>query len=118
MGMEIIDRQHRYVVDLAEQMMNADTKEGLLKNIMLIYQYVGECFWDDDDLMHKNVYPNYPAHPEAQSVAFDKLIELSYIIHRDRWRKTRVGGFKQNWATQSVINDDRDFESYLKNLKS
>jgi len=116
-AMDIIDSQHTCIFDLAEQLLNTDTKEGLLENVQLLSRYVGEYFWEDDGL--KNNAPlHYPAHTEAQSVLFDKLIEFSYRIHKDKWNKGGIGYFMHNWTAQPVPKDDTDFEHYLKTLKS
>jgi hemerythrin len=118
MGWEISEKQQKDVFDFVEQLMHADTKEGLVKNILLLYQIVGEHFWEEDEMMKNHGYPHYPTRSEAQGYMFDKLIELSYIIHQDKWRKRGMGVFKKNWSTQPVPKDDLDFERYLANLKS
>ncbi|NOT83900.1 MAG: hypothetical protein HOP02_03790 [Methylococcaceae bacterium] len=111
--MRLFDSQHKGVADLAEQLMAIDTKEGLIKTILHLYRFVGEHFQEEELI---NAY--YPAKIDAQAHTLDKLIELSYIIHRDKWRKGSLDDFRQNWMAQPISKDDMDFERYLKNLKS
>lgn len=116
MGWEVIDKPRQGICDLAEQLMHADTNESVVKNILQLYQIVGEHFQDEGDVKHQ-VYRHDITRHEPQGELFDKLIELSYIIHRDKWRQAGLGGFKQSWSTQPLLKDDLDFERYLANLK-
>ena len=119
LAMDIVVIQHNCILDLAEQLMNTDTSEGLVKNIQLLYQYVGNNFWGEDDvMMNTNDHLHYPVYVDVQSLLFDKLLELSYRMHKDKWQKKGIGYFVPNWTTQAVLEDDINFEHYLDSLQS
>lgn len=111
----VVAKPQKDILDLAEQLMNVETSEGFGSNILMLYQELGEYLWSEDPVASADSPSSVTS--EAHGFMLDKLIEVSYIMHREKWRKVRVGSFKQNWAMQATANDDLDFERYLTSLK-
>lgn len=113
LAINAVENKQNAVLDLAEQLMNTETKESFVKNIQLFYNYVGNSI-KGDVKGGKMLLP----HADSQNALFDRLVELGYYMHKEKWRKKGLGYFVPNWATQAVLEDDIYFEHYLDSLSA
>lgn len=115
MGTQVMNNRCKRIAYLAEQLLQTETQDSLTHKVHLLYHYVGKHFWLEEALMQAYRYPDYPTHPEAQELMFDKLIELCYRIHKEEHHN---GYFAPQAPLHIKLKDELDFERYLQSLQS
>jgi hemerythrin len=112
-GNKKIDAQHRFVFELAEKMINANTKSELIKYFMMLYQHIGEHFKEEENLLAEHNHPNYQHHVNCHNKMLDNLVDISNKINNDSWNKTDIERFMYAWATEHILIEDRELEERI-----
>lgn len=106
-GNSVIDAQHKSLFELAEKMVNANTKSELIKYFMQLYQHVRSHFKEEELLLAKHNHPKYEHHVKCHDMMLRDLVKISEKINNDTWVKTDIEHLMHSWATQHILTEDR-----------
>ena len=113
LGNSLIDRQHQYLFDLANQLMSVKKKNGLTIAFMRLYKHVREHFSDEEALMYTSDYPNYLEHQILHQNMLNELNETSTKICKENLSKKELESFIEKWI-EHICLFDADFVKYIK----
>ncbi|CAG1020506.1 hemerythrin family protein [Methylomonas sp. LL1] len=111
-GDEKIDRQHRQLFDLANQLANSQTQQDMTENFMLLYKHVREHFQEEERFMKDLHYPEYQNHVNEHNLMLDKLVDVSAKINQPQWQQLNVAKFMSQWLTH-IAEKDRAISEYV-----
>ncbi len=106
-GNETIDRQHRYMFDLANEIVNPNNdQQKTHHNVLALYHYVREHFKAEAELMKKYGYWDYEEHLKEHTRLSNRLDEISSGIIRGETSRDEVMGFMRNWLLDHILGRD------------
>ena len=109
----LIDKQHQEVFILANQLVSSVNREGLSKNMQLLYQHVKEHFDEEEELMKQSGFQSNKGHESEHHAMLKKLNEIDHKISHDDWKKHDIQEFMDKWG-KHIINSDMTFNTFLK----
>lgn len=120
-NIEIIDRQHRELLSLTNELFNActqgrDEANEFFKNaIRKSVEYVKTHFRTEQDLMIKYKYPQYKTHRQEHEIFIKKILEY---VERYEKKKQFVPNhyvrFLREWLLKHIAVSDKQYESFFK----
>ena len=113
MGDELLDSQHKDLFDLAETILTAHTKKGILKHIQALYQLVEEHFSEEKAQMKKLNYHGFKAHNKEHKTMLKALTHVEHKINDAHWNQNEVKDFVAEWG-KHIIDSDMSFNTYVK----
>ena len=118
-GQVEIDGQHKRLFQLADQMHAAMTagkgKDILSKTLSDLVDYTKRHFADEERLMQKCNYPDYPHHKEihdkltAKVVAFQKEFSAGHTA-----MSIQLMQFLKDWLQHHIGETDRKVAAYIR----
>lgn len=112
-GHPMVDKQHQYLFDLANNIVEAKSKSEVIKYIMLLYKYTREHFRDEELLMKDIQYPDYQIHIQIHNVLLNKVNDLSKKIAQDKLAEDEIKVFMEDWLLDHILKKDGDLGKYL-----
>jgi len=112
-GHSMVDKQHQYLFDLANKVVEAKTKGELTKYIMLLYKYIREHFRDEELLMRDVEYPGYDAHKQIHNMLLDKMNDISEKVGQDTLAKDEIKEFMEDWLLDHILLKDGALGDFL-----
>jgi len=112
-GHAMVDKQHQYLFDLANSIVEAKSKGEITKNVMLLYKYVREHFRDEERLMKDIEYPDYQTHKQIHNQLLDKLNEISEKVAQGSLVDDEIKHFMQEWLLKHILIKDGALGKYL-----
>lgn len=118
-GYDAIDRQHQYLFDLANQIVdpNNDQQKTHL-NVMSLNHYVKEHFKDEEALMKKYNFPGYEEQVKEHDLLTKRLAEISPGIITGDVRQEEVVKFMRNWLLHHIIGKDVPLGDFLREVEA
>lgn len=113
-GSEEVDSQHRYLFELANQLVEATRDDEITRLLMLFYQHAREHFSNEEALMKRADYPGYLMHVEAHNQMLSKLVDISQTIQQKQWNPSDIKVFVTRWVLVHILEDDMPLGEYLK----
>jgi len=119
-GIEVVDRQHRHLINLTNKLIEAcladqqTAAERFRKTIKEAVVYAKVHFKTEEELMQKYRYPEYPIH-RAEHLEFVKKI-LDEANNYDDSRKFIANNFAEflkDWILSHIAITDRNFAPFL-----
>lgn len=112
-GNEIVDRQHRYLFELANRIVEDHSSAELTEHAMLLYRHVREHFRAEELLMQQFDYPGYEEHVQAHNQMLDTLNEISEHIQNGSWNPNEIRDFMRGWVLVHIQEVDMLMGDFL-----
>lgn len=114
-GDDTIDRQHEYLFDLANQIVDPDNDEQKTHhNVMALFHYVREHFKDEEALMKQCDFSGYKAHVKEHEMLTTKLTDIGTGIISGEINSSSVMEFMRSWLLEHILGKDIVFGAYLR----
>lgn len=127
-GIEIIDQQHMFLIELCSKLNKAilekNESEGIWRAHMLealksCVEYVKVHFSDEENIMKKYNYPNYKEYKSRHDEFTMKVITTSgKFPTMNRTEALRFVRFLYDWILSHVAHEDKQIAVYLQSLKN
>jgi hemerythrin len=118
-GDEAIDNQHRYLFDLANQIVDPlNDAQKTHMNVLALYHYVREHFKDEESLMKLSHYPDYKAHVKEHEMLTQRLTEISTGIITGEISPDYIMSFMSTWLLDHILGKDMLIGEFLHRLKN
>lgn len=118
LGDPVIDRQHKGLVDLINQMhanLDAPDKEALVMQcITTMYLYAKEHFWDEEALMDRIGYPDKERHAALHREFVEKTHTLTDCCLCDEAPYPELLDFLVAWFKEHVSTEDTRMVAFAK----
>jgi len=112
-GHSMVDKQHEYLFDLANNVVESKSKNELTKYIMLLYKYIREHFRDEEKLMKDVEYPGYQAHKLTHNMLLDRMNEISEKVAQDNLAEDEIKEFMEDWLLDHILLKDAALGDFL-----
>jgi len=112
-GDDEINRQHKYIFELANKVQNATLYESG-KYIMELFKYSGTHFKHEEQQMKEVGFPGLYKHIELHDELITKLSEISLNFIKTEQEFTDFKNFIYNWITQHILADDMKYFEFEK----
>ena len=123
-GINLIDNQHRHLVDLTNELYRACTRGGdeldtVFKETMSrVVEYVRFHFGSEQQMLQRVKYPKYAEHKAEH----DSLIKTVLETTRDYGDKKRFVPnnfvrFLKDWIVGHIGHSDKQYAAYVMELK-
>ncbi len=110
LGIEEIDRQHRRLISLMDQLYDAASDEivaGAAREIANdLFNYFDEHFTSEEALMESAGYPGIEAHKREHDSIIQKI---SSIFHDEKFSPMDLHWLLYQWLVQHVLTSDSDY---------
>lgn len=115
-GNETVDAQHRYIFEIANQLVSVSDDGEITRLLMLFYQHVREHFQAEEQLMKQANYPDYQKHLEQHNQMLDRLIGISQSVQKKDWDPADIKTFVNRWVSVHIAHEDMQFSAFLAHL--
>ncbi|MFI3137241.1 MAG: hemerythrin domain-containing protein [Methylococcaceae bacterium] len=113
LGDALVDRQHKDLFSLADQLAASVNREELAHNIQLIYEHVKEHFSTEEEQMTQLEFQHTQGHVREHKAMLEKLLEIDQKILSDDWKQRDIQAFMDKWG-KHILNSDMAFNTFLK----
>jgi hemerythrin len=110
---EQINRQHKYLFQLANRFLAADTKSELLVCAQSLFEYTQSHFAYEEALMLEHHFPEYDQHVISHQHLIERLAALRGHISGDSLDKLELKNFMGHWALFHIPEADARLAEYL-----
>lgn len=127
-GIEIIDQQHMFLIELCSKLNKAILEKNeseeiwrahMLEALKSCVEYVKVHFSDEENIMKKYNYPNYKEHKSRHDEFTMKVITTSgKFPTMNRTEALRFVRFLYDWILSHVAHEDKQIAVYLQSLKN
>lgn len=118
LGIEEIDKQHRKIVDLINELSEAFMKDTAREKLSDIFKelidYADYHFKDEEALFSAHNFPFTAEHIEMHKRFIQKVTNLKQKYEEDQPVTFRVLGFMKEWLTDHILDADREYASLVK----
>lgn len=118
LGDETIDRQHRGLVELINQMhahLHApDMEVQIMRCITSMYLYAKEHFWDEEALMDRIGYPDKERHAALHREFVQKTHDMTDCCLTDELHYSQLLNFLVSWFNDHVSTEDAKLVAFAK----
>lgn len=114
LGNDLIDAQHKNLIELANAIPHAEGKTDILAAVMRVYKYTRTHFSQEEELMRQVGFPRAQEHQRLH----DKLIsDLNAISSKDLLSEEAILEFKTfvyKWIVDHLMNHDRELVEFMR----
>jgi hemerythrin len=118
-GIEMVDRQHRHLVDLANRLFEAcrdpqaDLKAGFHTALKESIAYVHKHFSDEEGLMREAAYPELAAHREQHAAFVQQIIASVQDFESGKaFVPNNFVRFLRDWLLEHIAISDKAFARF------
>jgi hemerythrin len=105
-GIDEIDKQHKYLFELINDTLQSDEKEKLQISLSQLYKYTREHFNAEESLMKEICYPQYEQHREMHNQLIVELNKKSKAALDDSTKRDKLDVFLVSWLIVHIIGED------------
>lgn len=109
-----IDRQHRELFELADQVIRVTDHEALVGLMMSLYQHLRQHFGHEEDLMRRLAYPAYQQHKALHDLMITQLNTMAAEVAAGRWSRESLSLFMNGWVVGHVREHDSRLATYVR----
>lgn len=122
LGIELIDEQHRKLIDIINELYDAQqhgTSQMIIKDtIQKLFDYTNYHFTMEEEMHRANRYPIHEQH----HLEHQEFIERLIIFKRDADKNNlllslKTIDFLKDWTINHILGSDREFSDYLKHVE-
>lgn len=117
-GIEAIDKQHKRLIELinelSEAMQDGTTREAIGYILTSLIDYTHKHFTFEEDLFEKYGYPESSEHKAAHGALAEKVqtLKKSYAAG-DLVMGMEVMNFLKDWLTGHILGTDKKYAKFL-----
>ncbi len=112
-GIKSVDTQHKYLLELANKLIESKSKKEMIKNVMLLKKFTREHYRDEETLMRDCKYPDYLTHKKEHDLLLDKMDGFCEKMNKDDLSNDEIKGFICMWLLDHVFGKDEEFGKFL-----
>ena len=123
-GIEIVDKQHRHLVDLTNELYNAcigerDELDQKFKDVMKeLVEYVMVHFRDEEKIMEAINYPNLKEHKQThEGFIKEMLSSVSAYTNGKQLVPNSFVRFLRDWLFNHILIDDKEWARYYYSIR-
>ena len=123
-GVEAVDKQHRHLVDLMNDLYDACIGERLeldqkFKDVMKeLVDYVMVHFKDEEKIMEAINYPNLKEHKQThEGFIKEMLSSVSAYTNGKQLVPNSVVRFLRDWLFNHILIDDKEWARYYYSIR-
>lgn len=114
-GDTTIDKQHQYLFDLANQIVDPNNdQQKIYHNTMALFHYVKEHFAAEEAIMKQYRYADYDEHVNEHALLSKRLDEINSGVIRGDIGPGEVMRFMRNWLLNHILGRDILLGDYLR----
>lgn len=114
-GDETIDRQHEYLFDLANQIIDPlNDSQKTYHNVVALHHYVKEHFRDEEALMRESNYADYKEHIKEHTMLSQKLTGITAGIINGESSREDIMLFMRGWLLEHILGKDLLLGKFLR----
>lgn len=124
-GIVIIDRQHRNLVDIINNLSEAHNqkqeKEVLRETILKLVEYTKNHFGYEEKHMMQYTYVKLDEHKKQHAQFISKMVEILNTLKKQNYENLTADilEFLKNWTMQHILHDDKEYGNfYSRKIKS
>ena len=118
-GDDLIDQQHQYLFDLANQIVAPyNDQQKTHQNVLTLHHYVREHFREEESLMKEYEYPGYEEQVKEHNLLANRLHEVSSGILTGEIKREEVIEFMRNWLLDHILGKDMLLGEFLRTNKT
>lgn len=119
-GVEKIDYQHKILIDLINQLMEAmregNEKQEVSRVIEGLIEYTEFHFGDEEKLMKQYSYPGLAKHTEEHKLFIEKIKMFRSNVRSGKFTVIdEINQFLHDWLLDHIMGEDKKFGPYLNN---
>lgn len=114
-GNELIDRQHRSLLECVNEFKKTGARGGVLKSAMAmdaLRLYVSVHFSTEEDLMRQHGYPRLEEHI-VEHRAFVERLDALMKENVFRNNSAELADFFEHWLENHLLHSDMDYVPFL-----
>jgi len=115
-GIKSVDSQHMRLLELANKLIEAQSKEEMLKSVILLNKFTKEHYRDEESLMRNSKYPDYLTHKEEHDLLLIKMDNFYDNVKNDNVNSNEIKGFICMWLLDHVFGKDAEFGKFYDSL--
>ncbi|OIQ98403.1 bacteriohemerythrin [mine drainage metagenome] len=117
MGVEVIDHDHRILVDLIDQLheafVNGNLDETVTPVLDTLVDYTRFHFAREEELMAKAGYPALTQHQEVHRTLRRQVEEIQERVQGGTKMGNELLAFLQDWLYFHILEQDRAYSPYM-----
>ncbi|MFP4032824.1 MAG: bacteriohemerythrin [Desulfococcaceae bacterium] len=118
LGFDAIDRQHRHLVELVNELYRAmyagEGRTVLARTLDELMAYTATHFEDEERLMARFNYPDLEAHRQVHRKMAHHVAGLKARYDSGELSSpVQIGNFLKNWLTRHILGTDHKFKPFL-----
>lgn len=120
LGIEIVDKQHRYLVSIINELFEACKKSkdeanmAFRSSIKEITDYIKNHFKTEEDIFVKYQYPNYRIHKQQHEQFILKTIEYVKDFESGKlYVPNNFVRYLKDWLLEHIAVSDKEYEKYF-----
>ncbi|MDR0528043.1 MAG: bacteriohemerythrin [Zoogloeaceae bacterium] len=119
LGIDSIDKQHRWLVDATNRLhdqVGAEVPDKKVVREILegLVEYTVDHFILEEDLFHRLGYPETNAHQEEHDTFTRKTIHLLLNFEKDQNITGEALSFLKDWLQHHILQVDKAYAPFLK----
>lgn len=117
-GNDIVDKQHHYLFELANQVYEAEDMPAIIKCGEELFRYIREHFRDEERLMKRSGYPGYQAHVAMHDDLLLRLEGIAAHLTKDDFKNDSLNQLMVDWLLSHILKEDMLIGEYLRHSNS
>lgn len=112
-GNETIDKQHRYLFDLANQMLDPyNDYQAAHHKFVVLDHFLKDHFDEEERLMADHNFSEIGRHKKAHQLLLAELDEISQEIVRGEMNKDKILDFMRHWLFDHFLKMDMSLKHF------
>ncbi len=120
MGVDVIDHDHRILVDLIDQLheafVNGNPDSTVTPVLDTLVDYTRFHFAREEDLMAKAGYPGLDQHKEVHRTLRRQVEDIQARVQNGTRMGNELLAFLQDWLYFHILEQDRAYSPYMSAL--
>lgn len=108
-----IDRQHRYLFELAGSLPESIDHGTYVSSVMALYRYALKHFKDEEAMMRDKKYPLAGSHTKLHDELVVRLTEIASTPIEDNEHYFIFSKFVIDWLIEHILHHDRKFMEFM-----
>lgn len=122
LGLEEIDGQHRYLIDLINELWHGIVHRAHLDDLMFVMteleRYTVNHFTAEEVFMRAVDYPDFEAHRKSHRYFTVFIAEHKQKISRGESVSLEVLHYLKDWLVNHILKDDKSYASFYEAKKA
>jgi hemerythrin-like metal-binding protein len=117
-GIKMMDTQHRKIVDLINELFTMNEHRPQERQLKKVFEklrdYIQNHFRDEEELMLKHGYPEYPEQKREHEAFIDRVCEFQKdFLKRKPSALINIFNFVWDWFAHHIVEMDKKYQTYF-----